>query len=219
MSGTSRRTELACWILSETTPRTRTSPGGRLLGVDLEDFRQVCCIDQSDLSAVQRSPNLGVALEEAVVQVTGDTPVEHAIERLNDFLRSLGARVDTLKPSPAGRLGGLIREREEVAGDLRAAEEARKKLVVLARDLAQANEAYGSLAEEREASRQAVLVAEMQELDDRLQKAKMLEEQAAEGPSEPRSVSDEVRAEVVATRDRLGTSPSRSPTLRERQKR
>ena len=66
--------------------------GEHLLGVDIDDFRQVCCIDQQELSAVRQSPSLGVALQEAVANVAGDMPVEHAVDRLNDFLRPRSAR-------------------------------------------------------------------------------------------------------------------------------
>lgn len=99
--------------------------GEFLIGVGLDDFRQVCCIDQDALLAVQHSPSLGVALQEAVANIAGDTPVEHAIESLNNFLRTVvGARVDTLKPSPAGRLTALLREGEELRRRVRAATEA-----------------------------------------------------------------------------------------------
>src|SRR5262249_5574046 len=38
--------------------------GERFLGVGIDDFRQVCCIDQDELTAVLSSPTLGIALQE-----------------------------------------------------------------------------------------------------------------------------------------------------------
>lgn len=178
-------------------------PGERFLDIGLDDFRQVCCIDQADLAAVHRSPSLGVALEEAVVNVAGETPVEHAVERLNDFLRSIGARVDNLNPSPAGKLMALIRERGELAEKLRAAEEARAKLVDLAGELALATEERDGFLTKQETTRQTLLLAQLTDLEKRLADARQLEEQAAKGPTGHREVPDSVREEVTAARDRL----------------
>jgi uncharacterized protein YhaN len=187
--------------------------GRHLLNVDLDDFRQVCCIDQADLAAVRHSPNLGVALQEAVVNVSGDTPVEHAVDRLNDLLRSIGARVDNLNPSPAGRLMAAISERQRTADQLREAEESRAELVEIARELVKATDGRDELVSQRECARQATLLLAVREADQRLAQARELDRRSRVRPEEARSISDDVRDEIAAGSDALRQAEERLEKL------
>lgn len=178
--------------------------GDYLLGIDLDDFRQVCCIDQEGLLAVRHSPSLGVALQEAVANVAGETPVEDALESLNAFLRTVvGARVDNLNPAPKGRLAALGRQRDDFRAQLQAAEEAREQLVAISRELAKAREEHDALLCEHEASKQRQLAAELKRLEEQLAEAQRLETASQDRPDAERTLaSDDVDA-AKAARDAL----------------
>jgi DNA repair exonuclease SbcCD ATPase subunit len=171
--------------------------GERFLGMGIDDFRQVCCIDQDELAAVRNSPSLGVALQEAVATAGGGVPVEHAVERLNECLRSIGARTDNLRPSPAGRLNALERDRTRLGDQLREAEETREEIERLARDAASAGEELRALEAQRERTRQRLLRVEARELEQRQAEARRLELQSHARPDEftplPTETVEEVR--------------------------
>ena len=97
--------------------------GQQLLGLGLEDFRQACCIDQAEISAVASSESLVVAMQRAVELGTTESGVEAADARLARALSSdIGVRVDNLQPTRSGRLRGLLDRREELARELSRAE-------------------------------------------------------------------------------------------------
>jgi len=162
--------------------RDEVELGEHFLGIGIDDFRQVCCIDQDALSAVRSSPTLGVALQEAVAKAGGGVPVEHAVDRLNEYLRSIGARTDTLRPSPAGRLSALERDRTQLKQQLREAEETRDEIERLARDATTAQEQLRKLEAEREWMRQRLLADESRELEQRLAEARRLDQQSRDRP-------------------------------------
>jgi DNA repair protein SbcC/Rad50 len=178
--------------------------GDYLLGIDLEDFRQVCCIDQEGLLAVRHSPSLGVALQEAVANIAGETPVEDALATLNDFLRTVvGARVDNLNPSPKGRLADLGRQRAELKSQLEAAEKARDELVAISRDLAKAREEHDALLVEHEGMKQRQLLVELRRLEEQLVEARRLDTAARDRPEAGHNLADDVVDAVKAARDSL----------------
>jgi DNA repair exonuclease SbcCD ATPase subunit len=178
--------------------------GEYLTGVNLDDFRQVCCIDQADLAAVRHSPSLGVALQDAVANVGKDTPVEEAIERLNEFLRtSIGARVDNLKPSPTGTLNALIRRRDALEASLSAADEQREQLVGLAREHAKTREKYNAVSRARDRARQRLLLTDLRELESRLGEASRLEQHAGQVSEIGVELSDVMVSDVTTTRVQL----------------
>lgn len=173
-------------------------------GVGLDDFRQVCCVDQDALLGVRQSPSLGVALQEAVANVAGDVAVEDAVARLNDFLRVvIGARVDTLKPSPTGRLSALALERDGLLRDLAASDETRERLAGVSAEGAKLRHAHKEKLDEREALRQQQLLSEETKLEVRLAEALRLDRVAANRPTDPKLADVAVDAVKVA-RDRLG---------------
>jgi DNA repair exonuclease SbcCD ATPase subunit len=176
--------------------------GEFFLGVGVDDFRQVCCIDQDELSAVRSSPTLGVALQEAVAKVGGGVPVEHAVERLNDYLRSIGARTDNLRPSPAGRLMALQREHAQLRGRLREAEDAREEIERSAREAALAHDELRRLEVERDRLRQRLLAEEAQELEQRLAEARRLDQQSRDRPHQIPTLTAETveQARLAQTR-------------------
>jgi DNA repair exonuclease SbcCD ATPase subunit len=183
--------------------------GRYLLRIDLDDFLQVCCIDQADLAAVRHSPNLGIALQEAVVNVSGDTPVEHAVERLNELLKSIGANVRTLNPTPTGRLMTSISERHRMAERLSEAEDARAELVEIARERVKATDRRDGLVSQRERARQASLALAGREADERLAQARDLDRRSRERPEDARSISQDARDEIAASFDALRQAEER----------
>ena len=168
-----------------------------LFGVGPDDFRQVCCVDQDALLGLRQSPNLGVALQEAVANVTGDVAVEDAIERLNEFLRSVvGARIDTLNPSPTGRLNTLARQRGELLQLLDASDEAREQLAQTSAAAESLRQTHHERLRKRETVRQRQLLSEEEALRARLEEALRLEQAAArqaDAPTLEEALVDEVK--------------------------
>jgi DNA repair protein SbcC/Rad50 len=178
--------------------------GDYLLGIDLDDFHQVCCIDQEGLLAVRHSPSLGVALQEAVANIAGETPVEDALASLNDFLRNVvGARVDNLNPSPKGRLAYLGRQRDDLKTQLEAAEKARDELVAISRDLGKAREEHDALLAEHEGMKQHQLLVELRRLEEQVAEARRLDAAARDRPEGGHHLSGEAVDAVKAARDGL----------------
>jgi DNA repair exonuclease SbcCD ATPase subunit len=177
--------------------RDEVGLGERFLGIDIEDFRQVCCIDQDQLFAVRQSPTLGVALQEAVATAGGGVPVEHAVERLNTFLKSIGVNTATLRPNPTGRLRALMTEQDQIRAELLAAEGLREEIERLAREAAKGRDELQSLEAEREQARQQLLAAEAEELEQRSFEALRLEGLSSDRPDgelgPPREVVEEAR--------------------------
>ena len=178
--------------------------GEFLFGMGLDDFRQVCCIDQEALLAVRHSPSLGVALQEAVANVAADVPVEEAIEALNTFLRTaIGARVDNFNPSPRGRLNALSQDAAGIKEDLAAAEAARTRLVGISRDRVKALEQHDAAVAELERTRQAQLLTSLRSLQSRLQEALRLSEAAAKRPAGASALDEQAVDAVKAARSRV----------------
>ena len=177
--------------------------GSYLFGVGIDDFRQVCCVDQDAMLGVRQSPSLGVALREAVANVAGDVAVEDAIERLNAFLRLVvGARIDNLSPSPTGRLSTLARERSKLRDSLVGSEEARGQLAQVSAAAAKLRQEHEERLREREAVRQRQLLSEEHALGSRLDEALRLEQAAEVAPDGP-TLDETAIDEVKIVRDRI----------------
>jgi DNA repair exonuclease SbcCD ATPase subunit len=163
--------------------------GEFLLGIELDDFRQVCCLDQEALEAVRQSPSLGVALQEAVAQIGGDVAAEDVIGRLEAFLREhVGVRVDTLAPTPRGNITALLRERAEVVAALEEERQVREQVAGLTESLALTRADYEEMTNKIERVRQRLLLAERDELADKVEEAGRLQARAnerVEGPALP----------------------------------
>jgi len=178
--------------------------GDFLFGVGPDDFRQVCCVDQDALLGVRHSPSLGVALQEAVANVVGDVAVEDAIERLNEFLRSVvGVRIDTLSPTAAGRLSALARERCELIQTLTVSEEVRERLSQTSAEAGRLRRWHEERLRERETLRQRQLLSEAEALTERLEEARRLAAAAAAQPEAP-GLEEAAIDEVKIARERLG---------------
>jgi DNA repair exonuclease SbcCD ATPase subunit len=179
--------------------------GELLLGTGLDDFRQVCCLDQEALETVRQSPSLAVALQEAVAQIGGDVAAEEVIERLEAFLRErVGVRVDTLAPTPRGRITALLREQAEVMAALEEERHLREQMGELARSLELNRDEYREMTTKIERTRQRLLLSERDELARKLEQAQRLEAGASQRVDVPALPSQQVIDEIHAGHVRLG---------------
>jgi AAA domain len=184
--------------------------GEFLIGIGLDDFRQVCCLDQEALEAVRHSPSLGLALQEAVAQIGGDVAAQEVIDRLDGFLRDrVGVRVDTLAPTPRGRITAMLKEHAEVVAALEDERRVREQIVDLAGDLERNRDEYRKMTTKIERTRQRLLLAEHGELAGKLDKARRLTARANERvevpPLPPPPVVDRIHAAHVRL-EQLGDS-------------
>lgn len=182
--------------------------GAFLLGVDLDDFRQVCCIDQDALLGVRHSPSLGVALQEAVANVSGDVPVESAVARLNDFLRSIGARTDSLAPTPTGRLATLARERDSLRAAIEESERVRHSLEDVSTEIATLRQENEDRVHERDLVRQRQLLSETRALAERIEEARRLHAVTRAAPPPAAELEQPLVDAITIARDRLAAVES-----------
>lgn len=114
--------------------------GQYLLGLTLDDFREVCCLDQVAIDAVERTENLVLALQQSIESSARDHGVESAIGILNERLRDAGVHVGTLLPSATGVLANLIRERDGLELELESVDSSRQEIARRAVELSTAQD-------------------------------------------------------------------------------
>ena len=161
-------------------------PGEHLLGLSFEDFRQVCCLDQAALASVQRSDTLRAALEQAVSSAQGDVGVNAADARLAGSLGGLGAHAGTYNPLVNGMWRGLLDERAALVAELARCRADREQLAEKAVEVAAAELESSAQAAALRRTEQALLMAELKELEQRLDEVETLRARAAARPESPR---------------------------------
>lgn len=114
--------------------------GPYLMGLTLDDFREVCCLDQAAIDAVERTENLVLALQQSIESTARDHGVESAIGILNERLREAGVHIGTLLPSATGVLANLIRERDALLLELESVDRSRQDIARRAIDLCTAQD-------------------------------------------------------------------------------
>ena len=122
--------------------------GQYLLGLTLDDFREVCCLDQAAIDAVERTENLVLALQQSIESTARDHGVDSAIAILNDRLREAGVHVGSLSPSPTGALSNLIRERDTVTQQIENADTVRREIAERAVELTTVHRQLATLRDE-----------------------------------------------------------------------
>jgi hypothetical protein len=176
--------------------------GWHLLGLELEEFRGVCCLDQSAIDAVKRTEDLVLALQQAVESGSRDTGVEDAVEILNAFLKNdLGVQSLHLHALPKGALAGLQKELQNCEQDLRASEAVRLEIAELAGELVRRDAEIQQLALRAVALDREALRAERDELAERLARARKLDARSRDVPERPRTLPERTVSEIRA---RLG---------------
>jgi DNA repair protein SbcC/Rad50 len=160
--------------------------GSWLLGLDLAEFRQVCCLDQAAISAVERTENLVLALQQAVERVSSEGGVDQALDLLNEFLRTeLGVHTQHLTPLPRGRLATLQHELEEQRAAVTASDQARQEIAALAAVLADRDRELAAARERSAFLEQQILLTDLLALDGRCEHARRLEAHARNVPASP----------------------------------
>jgi DNA repair exonuclease SbcCD ATPase subunit len=177
--------------------RNEVELGRYLLKIGLDEFRQVCCLDQAAIAAVERSEDLVVALRQSVETGTVDGGVERAQQLLNEALRSdVGVRVDTLKPVASGRLRRLHDRREELEHEIDHADNSRQELQQLAgRQEQLAGQRFGTV-EKLTKVEQRLLRSRLERLESRLRRARELKELADFSPPPGSDLGKEQENEI-----------------------
>lgn len=145
-----------------------------LTGLTLDDFREVCCLDQAAIDAVQRTDHLVLALQQSVEATARDHGVDSAIALLNDRLRDAGVHVATLAPSASGPLANAIRERDALQADLVRAEEVQRTVAAHATELAAIRDSLAARQRELRTIDQQLLLAERDRLQRTIEQARQL---------------------------------------------
>ena len=161
-------------------------PGEYLLGLSLDDFRQVCCLDQGALAPVRGSDTLRAALEQAVASTHGDVGVNAADARLAAELGGLGAHARTYNPLASGSWRDLLAELDALVAELARCRAERERLAELALEAVAAERESGAQAAAVRGTEQALLIAELHELERRLEEVEALRGRAAARPESPR---------------------------------
>lgn len=176
--------------------------GRFLVGLDLEEFRDVCCLHQQAIEAVRSSEDLGLSLRRSVESGSHEAGVEQADERLRAYLRDeLGVHAGHYGDLQ-GRALAKARARREVVGDqLAACEQARAEIAGLARELSQKEQERVRRADRLERARQQLLLGERDELAERLDRARDLSKQAAAAPVEPVVLAQADRDAIKAAQE------------------
>lgn len=175
--------------------------GKTLLGLELAEFRSVCCLDQAAIEAVARTEDLVLALQRSVESSAVDSGVEAAVAIMNEFLKDdLGLHSLHLNPLPKGRLALLQRERQESLDGLRSFESARSEISRLASEAAKVETQLAGLRDQERGVEQSLLMAELREFESRLEEARRLEGRSRDVPQEigqlPEDTVTEVRGRI-----------------------
>lgn len=174
--------------------------GPYLLGLSLDDFREVCCLDQAAIDAVERTENLVLALQQSIESTSRDHGIESAIALLNDRLREAGVHIGTLSPSATGALANLIREREALHMELKAVNRSRAEIATRAVDLSATQHELGRLRSEIDAIDQHVLRIDADRLQRLLEQARHLQ---GESQSVPEAAAPLPKASITAIQEFL----------------
>lgn len=184
--------------------------GPYLLGLTLDDFREVCCLDQAAIDAVERTENLVLALQQSIESTARDHGVESAIGILNERLRDAGVHVGTLLPSATGTLANLIRERDALKLELESVDSSRQEIARRALELSTAQDELALLRGEIHRIDQQLLRIEADRLRRLLEQAQHLEtesqyvaEAAITIPKASIAAIDELSAALRVTRSAI----------------
>lgn len=152
--------------------------GEHLIGVGLDDFREVCCLSQIGQQPVRGTGSLTAALREAVASGAGNVRVDQAEQRLKDLLAQLGLRTDSYQPTPTGRAHRLVDRLAELEQHLTGCEQERYRITQLAEERTTVVSELGRLAGQEAKLQQSLLLVDANELQRRVAEADELEQRA-----------------------------------------
>lgn len=172
--------------------------GRFLLGLSLDEFREVCWLHQRAIDPVRPAEPLSLSLRRAVESGSADTGVEEADARLTAYLRErLGVHAGHYRELQGRALFEARRQQEELAAELECCEEGRQSIVLLAHECSEKEQQREAAASARERVRQQLLLSELGELNRRLERVRQHREVAASAPRNPVVVSTADRDQVI----------------------
>lgn len=182
--------------------------GATLLGVELDEFRQVCCLDQAAIGAVERSEPLQLLLQRAVETGDGEAGVDDADKILRAFLSKdgrIGVRIDTLRPLPGGALDLAEKHIDELEAQLADADRSREEVERLAVELSVLHDRRSVCASALAASEQQLLRIRAQRAEEQHAAARDEGRRANADVAEPK-ISEDLETRVRTVRSELATT-------------
>ncbi len=153
------------------------SLGEYLLGIDYDNFRGVCCLDQRDVTPVRRSDWLTASLQRAVASAAGEgAGRDQADSLLAGYLSALGFHALYYTPIPTGRARALQEEQDRLRWELAEEEERRRRVEQLAAE-------RDDLSARAAKLRGQALAGELDAARRRLEEARRLQRQAGDRPA------------------------------------
>jgi len=182
--------------------------GPALLGVELDEFRQVCCLDQAAIGAVERSEPLQLLLQRAVETGDGEAGVDHADKILRAFLARDGriaVRVDTLNPLAGGALDLADQRVAELETQLEDADRSRVEVERLAVELLALRDQRSAHSSALAANEQQLLLGRAQRAEEQHAAAREEGDRANADVAEP-GISEDLELCVQTARSELATT-------------
>lgn len=175
-----------------------TNLGRFLLGLEFDEYCQVCAVDQAAIGAVERSDSLIDSLRRAAEVGTAEVGVDAALEIMAASLRGplIGARRDNLAPLASGALAHALAREEELSVGLSASEESRAALRDLAVSLSAAQERRNTLDSSVVSMEQELALSRRDSLRTRLEAARVASETADPGIEESDLIEPQVSGDI-----------------------
>ncbi len=178
--------------------------GSWLLGIELAEFRDVCCLDQVTIKPVHGSENLKQALQASVASGPAEVGHEQAELLLRDFLRGrIGLDLRSMGPKTDGPLGRLVRERDDAVERLDIARVERESITAVASELPDLRDREARCEAEEKHLGQRLLLSRYKVTSDRLERIRRKEYQSKDRPEKSQSLSDEQVSAIQRDRLRL----------------
>jgi len=182
--------------------RQDISLGRWLLGLDLEDYCQACCLFQVAVEPVTQSDGLVGALRAAVEQGAADgAGVTAADELLRSFLsRSLGLHSRWYTPLTGGQLARLARDLGEAEAALEDATAAREEIRELSTERASGDDNLVVIRRELSILEQRLRLTDYSEFRRRWDEVAHQRERVARNPARPVTLPAAQRERVATLR-------------------
>ncbi len=178
--------------------------GSWLLGIELAEFRDVCCLDQVTIKPVRGSENLKQALQTSVASAPAEVGHEQAERLLDDFLRGeIGLDLRSMRPKADGPLDRLLRDRDSATEQLEIARSERKDITALASGLPDLRDREAGCEAEEKRLRQRLLLSRCEVASDRLKRVRRKEDESKDRPEKPHSFPEEQVSAIHRDRLRL----------------
>lgn len=179
--------------------------GRALLGIGASEFREVCCLSQTEIQGVTRSDDLVNALQRAVESTAGDVHIEQAVKRLNEFLgKTIGVRADHLmNPLPKGRLRVRLDRKTELERILADTEAKRDELATLAAERGDAERGLTTLTANVQREEQLLFLSRRTALEERVRQARDLAATERARPAHAGRLTDVAVTTIRSRADRI----------------